>query len=505
MSLLVAHVNNPYTASLAVGLARRGVRVGDLVGHGIEDFAAQLEAGGLGDVPRLDADAFRDLDRTRSLVGPDTAPLEVAHLEALEGMRLGAYANTDRIMHTPQSFRWRKRLIRAAATVFLTRLRVGEIDRVLLPAVPHHVWDQVLFAIARVEGVRVRILSQVHLDDRVFLHDEFQGVPEVGPLPPDDRDDDALLAELAPEIQDCFTRGDRGTAKTRARWAMAQARLADEVEQDAEEVQAAQQGSLGTRLRRRATDAALVALGPLFTLADRLRDGPLFWARLRAHRHQLRRAYDRLAGPVPDDAPFVYLALHRQPEQTTVPKGGLFEDQLVVARTLAAALPEGWRLYVREHPAQLNLDHVLGDWRTWRDPSDYEDLARVARTRLVSMDEEPHDLIRRAEVVATVTGTSAWEALQLGTPSMVFAPTWFSGSPGCYLVDSVEAARAALEDAQRWTPEAVRRGLLRYLHALQPHLTLGCLNPEWHAASARPLDELTETTVELLASDLGSG
>ena len=155
-----------------------------------------------------------------------------------------------------------------------------------------------------------------------------------------------------------------------------------------------------------------------------------------------RRDYRRRAVAPDLDVPFVYVALHYQPEATTWPDGGAFFDQRDVIDVLSSTIPEGWYLYVKEHPAQFSgvLAAMMG-----RDLRLYVDIASYPNVRLVPADYDSFRLIDAAKAVATVTGTVGWEAIIRGTPALVFGYAWYREFEGVFYVPSHELCKRAIE------------------------------------------------------------
>jgi hypothetical protein len=139
--------------------------------------------------------------------------------------------------------------------------------------------------------------------------------------------------------------------------------------------------------------------------------------------------YSRRASSQPLDCPYVYFPLHFQPERTTNPEGGVFEDQLIAVSAIHDALPDGWLLYVKEHPTQFNPNPVLASEKG-RSAVDYDDLLRHPNVRLISMDVPTSELTLGSRATVTVTGTAAWEAAANGVPGIHLAHTWYEGFPG---------------------------------------------------------------------------
>lgn len=118
---------------------------------------------------------------------------------------------------------------------------------------------------------------------------------------------------------------------------------------------------------------------------------------------------------------YIAFLLHYQPEQTTLPDGGVFADQMIAIRMLASACNElGLSIVVREHPATFYADF----YPEWRSSQQYQSLVlNNDNIYLGDLDQSPYDLIDSAEGVATITGTAILEALLRGKPAISFGKT----------------------------------------------------------------------------------
>jgi len=194
----------------------------------------------------------------------------------------------------------------------------------------------------------------------------------------------------------------------------------------------------------------------------------------RRHLDMLIRRYDELA-IVPDlNRPYIYVALHLQPERSTNPLGGVFDDQDVLVGMIASALPVGWRVYVKEHPSQFVPQYASerGRWATL-----YDSLIAFPEVVLVSRQTASFDLIDNARAVATIAGTSSWEAIVRGVPTLVFGEAWYKGCPGSYSIRTADDCRHALaliDAGEKPDPEALRL----FLRAAEETSFVGYLGPD---------------------------
>lgn len=121
------------------------------------------------------------------------------------------------------------------------------------------------------------------------------------------------------------------------------------------------------------------------------------------------------------ESKFIFIPLHKQPEASIDVIGRFYEDQFLNILNIWRILPDGWRIYVKEHT------NAIGD----RSPLFYRKISNLKNVDLIDEKTDSHLLIKNAMAVVTVSGTAAYEAALLGVPSYTFAPTFFNRFPLC--------------------------------------------------------------------------
>ncbi len=145
---------------------------------------------------------------------------------------------------------------------------------------------------------------------------------------------------------------------------------------------------------------------------------------------------DYLARCVPVDCEndaYVYFPLHYRPERTSNPDGGVFYDQIIPLAMISEALPDGWHIYVKEHPSQFSM--MLGG-ESGRTTEYYDQIARLKGVKFIDPDYSSKALLQASQAAGTITGTIAWEAALNGKPAFYFGHPWYQGCPGTYQVSS---------------------------------------------------------------------
>ena len=183
----------------------------------------------------------------------------------------------------------------------------------------------------------------------------------------------------------------------------------------------------------------------------------------RRFRRNLTHEYAEVVKKPDWNVPFVYFPLNFQPERTSSPQAGVFADMLLVAETLAFALPAGWELWVKEHPSQWMLRSTR--FSSVRYPGYYHRLAKIPNVRILPIDTDSFTLTDEASAVAVTTGTAGWEALLAGKRPLMFGIPWWRDCPGVFPVHDAASCRRAIEEVKNGA-HAAKEDMLRYLIAL---------------------------------------
>jgi hypothetical protein len=164
----------------------------------------------------------------------------------------------------------------------------------------------------------------------------------------------------------------------------------------------------------------------------------------RGVKSQLRKSYNSLVKPVPENTKFIFVPLHYQPERTSSPDGGTFVMQYLMVALLRRVLPLDVHIVVKEHSLQF---HPKFDGHLGRLKEDYEHLAKLANVHLVDAAIPSFELIDRSFVVATVAGAVGLESIARKRPVLVFgAGCWFRSLKGVYFTPTEDLLRKAVSE-----------------------------------------------------------
>lgn len=136
----------------------------------------------------------------------------------------------------------------------------------------------------------------------------------------------------------------------------------------------------------------------------------------------VRRLYQ---APVSKERYLLY-PLHFHPESSTSILAGTWLNEYEVIRNIAFNLPEGFRLYVKDHAS------------AWAYPSldFYERLRALPNIRLLPPEAPTKQLIRNAEAIITLTSTVGYEALLLRRRVFLYGEVFYSFHKGVTRVEN---------------------------------------------------------------------
>ncbi len=143
--------------------------------------------------------------------------------------------------------------------------------------------------------------------------------------------------------------------------------------------------------------------------------------------------YDRLDSI---EGRVAYYGLHVQPENAVDVLGSYFSDQLKLIKDMRRALPSDTSLVIKEHPTFLGQRPVRF----------FREIKRLPNVRLVDHRVSSFDIYRRADIVLTVSGTTAYEAGLLGLPAVTFSRMYFNGLSSVHYCSDVTRLKSLVEE-----------------------------------------------------------
>ncbi len=170
---------------------------------------------------------------------------------------------------------------------------------------------------------------------------------------------------------------------------------------------------------------------------------------------------------------YIYFPLHLQPERTTLPEGMIFNDQVLAIRLLSEAIPENWKIIIKEHPKQ-HLYDLRGI--NSRDRIDYKRISNINKVLIVPVAENHFELIRKSKMTATISGSVSWEGLIEGKPSLTFSRVWHSQCKSTKYVDSVKNIKSSIAHLSVKNKQEILEDVCNFIYKTSRFYIHGGLN-----------------------------
>lgn len=359
------------------------------------------------------------------------APIENVVLQAL-----------DRLNFSDQSVQQLRSVYLELVGIWRSLLNHFKPQAVIFRGSPQLGYDTILYEMCRIEKRPCVLFGLVPFQDRALCLSHFNDIPQLtsqelnSPLPPDAPKEERRPG-ISVELDARFNHIHKNLRGLRWPWLIKRFVHGPILQQQAP----------STRFFNHPTPRAIWVRWQDF------RGG--LWAR------EIYKAYLKQTTPVDFTQKYIYFPLHRQPETSTYVLGGVFSDQLHVLKILSAALPQGWKLLIKEHPSQFHfpLGAIKG-----RHLDFYKALAKLSNVQFCPLETSARELTTRAQAVATITGTTGWEALKQDIPVILFGMPWYANAPGVLRVASIESCQQAIEKIANKEVQLSQQDHQRYLY-----------------------------------------
>ena len=190
-----------------------------------------------------------------------------------------------------------------------------------------------------------------------------------------------------------------------------------------------------------------------------------------------------------ETVPYYFYPLHLEPESVVLYfGGGMYKNQVKLIQNIAAQLPPGDILYVKDHP------HDFG----YRSADDYLALAQIPNIKLLEHNFPGKTVIKNSKGVFTINGTSGFEAVMLGKPAFIFGNTFYRSCPGVFQVHHVRNLRELLYDIKS-NYVADEDSLVKFVASYLDSLSPGVVDYFAGRASSYGLD--LDHNAEVIADD----
>lgn len=166
---------------------------------------------------------------------------------------------------------------------------------------------------------------------------------------------------------------------------------------------------------------------------------------------------------LPTDKNYIVYALHFEPE-ASIQNRTTYNSQLYNITMLSSVLPEGWVLYVKEHPHQFRRNMLLNGGflhsiQDYRNREFYDEIRKLPNVKLLSVSipsselKKHHtstDIEKGLKAVSTINGTIALEMAESKIPTILYdADSTVAGMLNqCYSITSYDTLKTAIRDIE---------------------------------------------------------
>lgn len=294
-------------------------------------------------------------------------------------------------------------------------------DAIIFSAVPHTVYDFVIYSLAREFGIKTLFFDFSLISDRIVAMSDYKAGP-IGIAEELERSmaKKPALSDVGLDLREYYmSQIDRGRDPTPIY-----------VKQD----RRVYRGTGFLKLKFQVITANIKN----FRIFERAWNFVFkkMWRNLRAE-------YTNIQSVPSFEKNFIYAPLSYQPEGSTSPFGGIFVEQPFMLEILSSAMPDDWLIYVKEHPMQWPRRGT--GFFSYRYDGYYRRIAKLKNVRLIPIETDTYTLLKKSQAVAVVSGTAGWEAVLRQKPALVFGYPWYQQCPGVFRVHDAASARRAIE------------------------------------------------------------
>lgn len=176
---------------------------------------------------------------------------------------------------------------------------------------------------------------------------------------------------------------------------------------------------------------------------DRLKNNINYWSlrnnnalRKLQNLRQYKKNHIIFSKPIEGERYFYY-SVHLEPEATVLYlSGGIYTNQIKLIENIAAMLPPGYYLYVKDHPHEF----------AYRKADDYERLIKIPNIRLIDQRIPGKRLIAKSIGVFSIVGTATFEGLMLGKQAYCFGKTYYTPCSRVSYVENIKDLRKTIYD-----------------------------------------------------------
>lgn len=162
---------------------------------------------------------------------------------------------------------------------------------------------------------------------------------------------------------------------------------------------------------------------------------------------------------IPKNRNFIYFTLHQEPERTLLIGSPYYTNQLETINHISKSLPIGYTLIVKEHPTQ--------SIRGWHEINFYKKVLKLPNVIFLHPSVSSEKLLQKCSIVISVNGTTGFEAVFYGKPSIVFTDLGYSILPSVFVLKNISELHLIIQKALK--TKISSDDLDKYVNLLENH------------------------------------
>lgn len=138
---------------------------------------------------------------------------------------------------------------------------------------------------------------------------------------------------------------------------------------------------------------------------------------------------------IPLNEKYFFYPFHLEPEASVLYLGGgIYKNQVKLIENIAASLPAGYYLYVKDHPHEY----------AYREAVDYKRLMQIPNLRLLTQTLSAKSIIDKSCGVITLNGTAGFEALLMGKQVYCFGQNLYSFMSRVHRINHIKELQSTI-------------------------------------------------------------
>lgn len=322
---------------------------------------------------------------------------------------------------------------------WITIVEYYKIDIIIAPSIPHRIFDYILYIVAKIKHIEIVMFQMTHFPDSSILIQDIHATPTY--------------------LKNYLSKHPNPSTPLR-----------EDIQRNLEKVQQEYHVAIPTYMKehQKAMDGQKLIQNMKHRVKNFL-DHPLdqfqkddtyyiitkdglphkktnltYQRKIQTYKNiaylkRLKASYQKISVQPDFTKKYLFVALHYQPEENSVPSGGVFGDQSLIIELLNSFLSDEYTIYIKEHKVQF---HSREEGALGRSPHYYHAINNISpRVQFVDIESDPFEMIDHAIATVSIGGTIGWEGIVRGTPALLFGRGWYEDMPGAFKIKSAEALK----------------------------------------------------------------